>query len=120
MITVYVLLSGKLKLDGYGREKPENRDGTFSLSLPEESTVQKAIRGMGVPSREVAMTMLNGRNCERGTRLKTNDRVILIPSDVAALWRHLGAMNLNIALGTDTLVPTHQRPEAVSINLIHG
>jgi hypothetical protein len=39
--------------------------------------------------------MLNGRNCERGTVLKAGDRVILIPSDVAALWRYLGAMNMN-------------------------
>ena len=50
---------------------------------------------MGVPSRKVAMTMLNGRNCERGTTLKAGDRVILIPADVAALWRYLGAMNMN-------------------------
>ena len=26
--------------------------------------------------------------------LKSEDRVILIPSDVALLWRHLGRMNL--------------------------
>jgi len=95
MITINVLLSGMLKLDGYGHGKPENGDGTFSLALPEKSMVQQAIRGMGVPSSKVAMTMLNGRNCERGTRLKTGDRVILIPSDVAALWRYLGAMNMN-------------------------
>ena len=95
MITIRVLLSGRLKLDGYGHGKPENADGTFSLDLPEKSRVQQAIRGMGVPSRKVAMTMLNGRNCERGTKLKAGDRVILIPSDVAALWRYLGAMNMN-------------------------
>ena len=95
MITVSVLLSGRLKLDGYGRGKPENSDGTFSLVLPEKSMVRQAILGMGVPSSKVTMTMLNGRNCERGTRLKTGDRVILIPSDVAALWRYLGVMNMN-------------------------
>jgi len=95
MITVSVLLSGRLKLDGYGRGKPENSDGTFSLALPEKSMVRQAILGMGVPSSKVTMTMLNGRNCERGTRLKKGDRVILIPSDVAALWRYLGAMNMN-------------------------
>ena len=95
MITVNVLLSGRLKLDGYGRGKSENGDGTFSLALPERSMVQQAIRGMGIPSNKVAMTMLNGRNCEPETRLKTGDRVILIPSDVAALWRYLGAMNMN-------------------------
>jgi hypothetical protein len=95
MITINVLLSGMLKLDGYGRGKPENNDGTYSLALPEMSKVQQAIRGMGIPSNKVTMTMLNGRNCERGTSLKTGDRVILIPSDVAALWRYLGAMNMN-------------------------
>jgi hypothetical protein len=95
MITVNVLLSGRLKLDGYGRGKLENGDGSFSLVLPEKSMVQQAIQGMGIPSRKVTMTMLNGRNCERGTRLRSGDRVILIPSDVAALWRYLGAMNMN-------------------------
>jgi hypothetical protein len=95
MITINVLLSGRLKLDGYGRGKSESSDGTFLLALPEKSKVQQAIRGMGVPSSKVAMTMLNGRNCERATKLKTGDRVILIPSDVAALWRYLGAMNMN-------------------------
>jgi hypothetical protein len=95
MITVSVLLSGRLKLDGYGRGKLENGDGTFLLTLPEKSMVQQAIQGMGIPSRKVTMTMLNGRNCERGARLKTGDRVILVPTDVAALWRYLGAMNMN-------------------------
>jgi len=95
MITINVLLSGMLKLDGYGHGKPENGDGTYSLVLQEKSKVQQAIWGMGIPSSKVVMTMLNGRNCERGTRLKSGDRVILIPSDVAALWRYLGAMNMN-------------------------
>jgi molybdopterin converting factor small subunit len=95
MITINVLVSGRLKLDGYGRGKPEGGDGTFLLALPEKSKVQQAIRGMGVPSNKVAMTMLNGRNCERETKLKTGDRVILIPTDVAALWQYLGAMNMN-------------------------
>jgi hypothetical protein len=95
MITVNVLLSGRLKVDGYGRGKLENSDGTFSLALPERSVVGQAIRGMGIPSSKVAKTMLNGRNCEIGTRLKTHDRIILIPSDVAALWQYLGEMNMN-------------------------
>lgn len=95
MITINVLLSGRLKLDGYGNGKPENGDGTFLLALPEQSRVQQAILGMGIPSNKVTMTMLNGRNCEKETRLKTGDRVVLIPSDVAALWRYLGAMNMN-------------------------
>lgn len=95
MMTVNVLLSGRLRLDGYGRGKPENGDGTFSLSLPEGSTVRRVIRGMGVPSKKVALTMINGRKCEVGATVKTGDRVILIPEDVAALWRYLGAMNMN-------------------------
>ncbi len=95
MMTVNVLLSGRLKLDGYGRGKPENGDGTFPLNLGEGSTVQDVIQGMNVLPTKVTMTMLNGRNCEGGTSLRTGDRVILIPADVAALWRYLGAMNMN-------------------------
>ena len=93
---INVLLSGRLKLDGYGQGKPENGDGTFRLALPEGSTVRQVIRGMGVPSSKVTMTMINGRKCEVGTRVKPGDRVILIPSDVAALWRALGTMNMGM------------------------
>jgi len=95
-MSINVLLSGRLKLDGYGKGKPENGDGTFHLNLGEESTVREVIRGMGVPSDRVAMTMINGRKCEVGTRVKPGDRVILIPSDVAVLWRALGRMNMGM------------------------
>ena len=93
---INVLLSGRLKLDGYGKGKPENGDGTFRLNLGEGSTVRQVIRGMGVPASKVTMTMINGRKCEAGTRVKTGDRVILIPQDVAALWRALGTMNMGM------------------------
>jgi len=95
MMTVNVLLSGRLKLDGYGKGKTENGDGTFLLPLPEGSTVEEVIQGMHVPPSKVTLTMLNGRNCQRETSLRDGDRVILIPSDVAALWQYLGAMNMN-------------------------
>lgn len=93
---ISVLLSGRLKLDGYGKGKPENGDGTFHLNLKEGSTVQQVIRGMGVPYSKVAMTMINGRKCEIEAGVKTGDRILLIPSDVAALWRYLGVMNMGM------------------------
>ena len=93
---INVLLSGRLKLDGYGKGKPENGDGTFRLNLGEGSTVRQVIRGMGVPSSKVVMTMINGRKCEVGAKVKPGDRVILIPEDVAALWRALGTMNMGM------------------------
>jgi len=93
-MNVNVLLSGRLRLDGYGKGKPENRDGTYRLTLPEGSTINEVIRGMNVPLDKVTMTMLNARKCESTALLKSEDRIILIPSDVALLWRHLGRMNL--------------------------
>ena len=95
-MNINVLLSGRLRLDGYGQGKAENGDGTFRLALPEGSTVRQVIRGMGVPSSKVTMTMLNGRKCEVGARVKAGDRIILIPQDVAALWRALGTMNMGM------------------------
>jgi len=95
-MSINVLLSGRLKLDGYGQGKPENGDGTFHLNLGEGSTVREVIQSMGVPSDKVVMTMLNGRKCEVGTRVKPDDRVILIPQDVAALWRAFGRMNMGM------------------------
>lgn len=95
-MTVNVLLSGRLKLDGYGLGRPQGSDGTFELSLGEGCTVRDVIYGMGVPSDRVTMTMLNGRRCQQGLPLKSGDRVILIPPDVAALWRFLGNQNLGI------------------------
>jgi hypothetical protein len=38
--------------------------------------------------------MLNAHKCKVTAPVKAEDRVILIPSDVALLWRHLGMMNL--------------------------
>ena len=92
-MNVNVLLSGRLKLDGYGKGKPQNRDRTYRLALPEWSTVREDIRGMEVPSSQVTMTMFNGHKCDVTAHLKSEDRVILIPSDVALFWRHLGKMN---------------------------
>ncbi len=93
-MNVNVLLSGRLRLDGYGKGKPKNGDGTFRLNLQRESTVREVIQGLNIPLDDVTMTMLNARKCEVSARLKPDDRVILIPSDVALLWRHLGLMNL--------------------------
>jgi hypothetical protein len=93
-MTVNVLLSGRLKLDGYGRGHSVGDDGTLRLNLREGSTVQDVMARMGVPSDKVAMTMVNARRCEPGAGLKVGDRVILIPPDVAALWRFLGGLNL--------------------------
>jgi hypothetical protein len=93
-MTVNVLLSGKLRLDGYGQGHAMDKDGTFRLSLGQSSTVQDVIEGMGVPGTRVAMTMLNGRKCQTGSNVGSGDRVILIPSDVAMLWRFLGNQNL--------------------------
>jgi hypothetical protein len=95
-MSINVLLSGRLKIDGYGRGKPENGDGTFRLALPAGSTVRQVIRGMGVPSSKVVMTMINGRKAEVGAKVKPDDRVILIPSDVALLWRALGRLNMGM------------------------
>ena len=96
MIGVNVLLSGRLKLDGFGRGKPASDDGTYQLALEDDSTVAEAIRGLGVPANRVALTMVNARQCRADARLKAGDRVILIPPDVAALWRFLGTQNLGM------------------------
>ena len=93
-MNVNVLLSGRLRLDGYGRGKSENNDCTSRLTLPAGSTVKDVIQGMGIPLGKVVMMMVNARKCDAGTPVEAGDRVILIPSDVALLWRHLGAMNL--------------------------
>jgi hypothetical protein len=94
VMTINVLLSGRLRLAGYGQGYPSNGDGTFLLDLPGKSTVEDVIRGMKVPTTEVTMTMLNGRKCGSAESVQPGDRVILIPSDVACLWRFLGSMNL--------------------------
>ena len=102
MFMINVLLSGRLKLDGFGKGRPIAQDGTFPLTLEEGSTVRQAMDGMRVPPSRVAMTMLNGRQCAVDTRLGSGDRVILIPEDVAALWRALGRQNLEMGIGFDS------------------
>ena len=51
---------------------------------------------MSVPPAQVVLTMVNARQCQVTAPLKAEDRVILIPSDVAALWRYLGVMNMGM------------------------
>jgi len=63
-MTISVLLSRILKLDGYGQGHPSNGDGTYVPGLPQKSTVHDVMQGRGVPLAEVTMTMLNGRKCE--------------------------------------------------------
>jgi hypothetical protein len=101
MMTVNIMLSGRLKIDGYGRGHPVNDDSTFRLALREGSTVRDAVGGMSVPSNQVALTMLNGRQCQVETALKSGDRVVLIPADVAVLWRALHSQNLDMGIGYD-------------------
>jgi hypothetical protein len=96
MMGINVLLSGRLKLSGYGQGKPENGDGTFHMNLGEGSTVREVIQGMGIPADMVVMTMVNGRKCDTRVSVEPNDRVILIPRDVAALWQAFGRMNMGM------------------------
>lgn len=96
MITVNVLLSGRLKLKGYGVDLPKNPDGTLVVTVEEGSGLADVVRGAGVPQEEVALTMVNGRTCRNGVVLRSGDRVVLAPADVACLWRHVGVMNLGI------------------------
>ena len=93
-MTVDVMLSGRLRLDGYGQRHKRRDDGTFRLSLRQGSTVQDVIQGAGVPAERVTMTMVNGRKSQSASPVRSGDRVILIPSDVAMLWRFLGRQNL--------------------------
>jgi hypothetical protein len=93
-MTVNVLLSGRLQLDGYGQDYPRGSDGTYQLDLGDGSTVQDLIGRLGVPCGQVALTMCNARQCPVEASLKTGDRIILIPPDVAAMWRFLGRQNL--------------------------
>ena len=94
MVTINVLLSGRLRLDGYGREHPSNGDGTFRLALTDGGSVCDVIETLGMPSDRVALTMVNAQQRPAATALKPDDRVILIPPDVAAMWRFLGLGNL--------------------------
>lgn len=94
---ITVLLSGRLRLDGYGKGMPKNGDGTFPLKVKDGSTVRQVIRELGVPFGKVALTMINGRKCDVAATVRSNDRVILIPQDVAALWGALGTLNMGAA-----------------------
>jgi len=99
MVTVNVLLSGRLRVDGYGRGRPTNADGTIRLGVDQGSTVQEVIKRMGMPTDRVAMAMVNGHRCPVGSRVRSGDRVLLIPADVAAVWQFLGAQDLDLGLG---------------------
>ncbi|HEY75559.1 MAG TPA: hypothetical protein G4O00_05175 [Thermoflexia bacterium] len=94
-MAVKVLLSGRLYVRGYGQDKKNGLPGWFELDLQGGETVQEVIEAMGVPSDEVSITMVNGKECKREASVRDGDRVILIPPDVAALWRYLSAMSMH-------------------------
>ena len=102
MMPVDVLLSGMLRIEGYGQGHTLREDGTYRVWVGHRSTVKDVIRRLGVPARRVVMTMLNGRQCQVTATLKKQDRVILIPEDVAMLWRALGRQNLGLGIGRDS------------------
>ena len=95
-MTIHVLLSGRLKIDGYGAKNVLDEDGTYRLDLNDGCTVMDVMQNMAVPTEKVSMTMLNGRKCQLTSNLKSADRLILIPEDVAAMWRFLGTQNLGM------------------------
>lgn len=94
MMTVNVMLLGKLALNGHAQGHSKNGDGAFRLDVPAGSTVQDVMGSMGVPAAEVAITAINGRKCRAEAELKAGDRVVLMPLDVAPLWRYLGLLNM--------------------------
>ena len=85
MVSIDVLLSGRLKLSGYGQGRAANADGTVQMALAEGETLREVVQNLGVPASQVAMAMVNARQCPAGTILHPGDPVILIPPDVAAL-----------------------------------
>ncbi len=101
MVQIDVLLSGRLKIDGYGRGRPMNDDTSFPLTVQDGSTVSDVISTMGVPQDKVTLTMINGHRCPVSTSIRSRDRVILIPRDVAALWGALHRQNLGMGIGLD-------------------
>ena len=102
MMPINVLLSGRLRIDGYGQGHALREDGTFRLWVRHQSTVTEVIQGLGVPAERVVMVMLNGRQCNASATLKQGDRVVLVPDDVASLWRALGRSNLGLGIGYDS------------------
>jgi len=97
-----VLLSGMLRIQGYGSGHTLREDGTVRLRMHHRSTVTDVIRRLGIPVQRVVMTMRNGRQCQATADLRQGDRVILIPEDVAMLWRALGRQNLGMGIGYDS------------------
>lgn len=102
MMSIDVLLSGILRIEGYGRGHTLCEDGTYRVWVSHRCTVKDVIRRLGVPAHRVVMTMLNGRQCQTAATLKQGDRVILIPEDVAMLWRALGRQNLGMGISYDS------------------
>ena len=75
MMSVSVFLSGRLKIDDSGRGQPLNREDYLN-------------RAQWPP--------MSGRDSP-----KASDKVILIPRDMAMLWRALHLLNLGMGIGCD-------------------
>jgi hypothetical protein len=86
MVTIRVRLFGRLVLGRHGRGRQAEADGTFLLTLGDGDTVADVINAMRVPASRVGLTLVNAHICAVETPLSLGDRVVLVPTDLAALW----------------------------------
>lgn len=51
----------------------------FTVTLPDNATLGGLLKTIGIPEKEVKLTIVNGRLVEKDTPLKEKDRVAIFP-----------------------------------------
>ncbi len=85
---VSILLTGRLRTDGFCEEYERDHEGRIPLEISQGARVEDVIRSLGIPPCLVTGTTLNGKRCGPGSSLQAGDRVMLMPPEIAPLWRY--------------------------------
>ena len=85
---VSVLLTGKLRTDGICAECERDHEGRIPLEIRQGACVEDIIHILRIPPCLVAGVTLNGSRCSLSSPLNPGDRVMLMPPEIAPLWRY--------------------------------
>jgi len=61
------------------RERAPGGENSFSMEMPDGSTVDEAFESLGIPSGEPKVALINGRLAASGTELKVGDQLTVFP-----------------------------------------
>jgi sulfur carrier protein ThiS len=61
------------------KERAPGGENSFSMEMPDGSTLDEALESLGISSREPKVALINGRSAASGAELKDGDQLTVFP-----------------------------------------